>query len=354
MPSPPGCPCCHKSHSKTAAQVGAGCQTVGKETPNTNGNQPWSFQTLTRGSKAAPCCPLPKGLGALRKTPRVLPSPVHPGGRLHQATVSGSFQDAKCHTAGPLASVTPAGTWDLNPRIHVLTPAAGRSAQEDGEWGLDTKGPESARGVLPFPGSTFSRPSGSAQLPEIQTHTMPQRGVQGEAKRGPKQASDKKSSKYQRSRHQARCPLVWTAGQSGLGDPSCRLAPGNPGTFAMLTLAHAMLGTRRNEGHLVSPWEAENGTPLGRPSPSAHSQRPWPKLPGDAGQPSINSGFSQQPRLLSQGLNHCPRAPLSPGSSAEPCCRLMSLRPAHLLGSCAAPCLWGHNAAVQPMWCQPQ
>lgn len=95
-----------------------------------------------------------------------------------------------------------------------------------------------------------------------------------------------------------------------------------------------MLGTRRNEGHLVALCEAENGTPLGEPSPSAQGQRPWPQLPGDAGHPSTNSWFSQQPRLLSQGLPHCPHAPLHPGSRAEPCCRH---GPAFLLGSWAAP-----------------
>lgn len=284
-----------------------------RERHSTNGNQSWSFQAPREGSNVAPCCPLPGGLGALRKPHHALPSPVHSGGRPHQATVSGFFQDAKCHAAGPPASVTPAGKWGLDPRIHVLSPAGGRSAQEDGEWGLDRKGPAS-------PGTCYHRlealargPPAQPSFPRSKPRLCLDRVSKGKQNEG-------QSRQVTRRALSIGVPVIrlgelWsgTASHSGVGDPSRRLVPGHsPGTIWTLTLVHATLGTRRNEGHLVSPCEAENSTPLGGPSPGAYGQRPWPKLPGEAGHPIINSWFSQQPRLLSQGLIHCPHAPIQP------------------------------------------
>lgn len=142
-PSPPRCPCCHKPLQNSWGDRHR-VPDSGKDTPHTPiGTDPGASR-LQRKVPTWPhvACPSSK-VWESRKPHRSLPRPVHPGGRLHQATVSGFLQDVKCHAAGPPALVTPGGRWDLNPRIRVLSPAGGRSAQEDGEWGLDRNGPVS-------------------------------------------------------------------------------------------------------------------------------------------------------------------------------------------------------------------
>lgn len=66
----------------------------------------------------------PRCLGSSQEAPPALPSLAHLGGRLNPPVVSRICQDATCHAAPePQASVSPTGTWGLNPQIGVISPA---------------------------------------------------------------------------------------------------------------------------------------------------------------------------------------------------------------------------------------
>ena len=134
-PSPPACHC-HKPPSGTAA---------GRLTLCTRCKLPTGLVRTQLGSSRPHTAASPKVWGALRSAPpppHALPSPVHPGGTLDQATVSGFFQDAQCHPARPQASVTPA---------RAISPAPGGSAQRMVRWGLDSDSPVPPRDVLILP-----------------------------------------------------------------------------------------------------------------------------------------------------------------------------------------------------------
>ena len=138
-PSPPGVPAVTTSfQSSWGTAQGARCSGLPMPRATTLG--------LLLTQQRAPMRPRlldPQGSAAFRK-PLRLPSPVLPGGkRRHQATVSGFFQDAKCHTAG---------RWGPNPRIRIPSVAEGRPAGRMVS-GASWESPASPRDVQGFPGS---------------------------------------------------------------------------------------------------------------------------------------------------------------------------------------------------------